>query len=203
MAEPWIDDVEALDAIYDTAPAQASLRKVARRLTPTYRKWIMASRFCIVSTVGPEGADGSPRGDDGPVVSELNAGTLALPDWHGNNRVDTLRNVVRDGRIALLFMVPGCDNMVRVNGRGRVSAGADLRARFQRDGKQPRTVIVIAIEEVYFQCARAIRRSGLWNGQGPDDLPTAGDILAEMTQGDIDGAAYDAEWPKRADKTLW
>lgn len=199
----WIDDIDALEAIYGTDPSAASLRKVAKRLTPTYRKWIMASRFCIVSTVGPEGADGSPRGDDGPVVAELDPGTLALPDWHGNNRVDTLRNIVRDGRMALLFMVPGSDSVVRVNGRGRVSADAGLRARFDRDGKQPRTVTVIEIDEVYFQCARALRRSGLWSGQMPGDLPSAGDILQELTQGEIDGALYDTEWPKRADDTMW
>lgn len=200
----WIDDIAALEAIYSTPPSEAAIVKVAQRMTPLYRKWIMASRFCILSTVGPEGADGSPRGDDGPVVVELDPGTLALPDWHGNNRVDTLRNIVRDGRIALLFLVPGSNSAVRVNGRARLSADAALRERFARDGKLPRTVIVISIGEIYMQCARALRRAALWSGDlAPADLPSPGDILAEMTAGRIDGAEYDRTWPARAAETLW
>ena len=200
----WIEDIATLEAIYSAPPSEAAVAKVARRMTPLYRQWIMASRFCIVSTIGPEGADGSPRGDDGAVVMELDEGTLALPDWHGNNRVDTLRNVVRDGRIALMFLVAGSDNAVRVNGTARLTADANLRARFDRMGKQPRSVIVIAIDEIYIQCARALKRAHLWEGQPKaTGLPTAGDILAEMTQGRIDGKAYDEEWPARAADTMW
>lgn len=123
----FIDDITALEALYGT-PGAASIRKVARQLTPLYRKWIMASRLCVLSTVGPEGVDGSPRGDDGPVVMELDPGTLALPDWRGNNRLDSLRNIVRDPRVALMFMVPGSNNVVRVNGTARLTADADLCA---------------------------------------------------------------------------
>ena len=99
-----IDDIETLEALYGT-PGDAALRKVARRMTPAYRRWIAASRFCVLATVGPEGTDASPRGDDGPVVAELDPGTLAMPDWRGNNRLDSLRNIVHDGRVALMFMV--------------------------------------------------------------------------------------------------
>ena len=106
MAEGDITDIAALEALYGT-PSEASLVKVAKTLTPLYEKWIMASRLCVVSTVGPDGTDGSPRGDKGPVVLELDPGTLAMPDWRGNNRMDTLRNIVADGRVSLLFMVPG------------------------------------------------------------------------------------------------
>ncbi len=100
-----IETIEALEALYG-APSGAALRKVAKRLTPMYRQWIAASRFCILATVGPEGTDASPRGDDGPVALELDAGHLALPDWRGNNRLDSLRNIVTDGRVSLMFMVP-------------------------------------------------------------------------------------------------
>lgn len=199
----YIEDIAALEALYGTPP-EAAMRKVARSLTPTYRRWIMASRLCMVSTVGPDGTDGSPRGDDGPVVLELDPQTLAMPDWRGNNRIDTLRNIVADGRISLMFMVPGSNNVVRVNGQARVTADADLRARFDRKGRQPATVIVIKIGEVYSQCARALLRSRTWtSGDESAGLPTAGDILDEMTKGEIDGQVYDRDWAPRAAETLW
>lgn len=199
----WIEDIAALEALYGE-PGEASLKKVARRMTPEYRRWIMASRFCVLSTVGPEGADGSPRGDDGPVVVELDEQTLALPDWRGNNRIDTLRNIVRDPRIALMFMVPGSSNAVRVNGEARVTADEDLIARFDRNGKRPRSVIVIRIQEIYTQCARAIIRARLWSGEDEStDLPTVGQILSAMTEGDFDGESYDRDWAGRAATTMW
>lgn len=199
----FIETPEELSQVYGT-PAAAATRKVARQMTPDYRTWIERARFCVVSTVGPEGADGSPRGDDGPVVRELDPGTLALPDWHGNNRVDTLRNIVRDPRMALMFMVPGSNNVVRVNGRGRVTTDGDLCASFARGGKQPRSVVVMQIDEIYFQCARAVMRAGLWAGRDESEgLPSPGQILAGMTEGEVGGEHYDREWPERAAKTLW
>ncbi len=200
----WIDSPEALAALYPDAPAPAATVKVARRLTPLYRAWIARSRFCVLSTVGPEGTDGSPRGDDGPVVQELDPGTLLMPDWRGNNRIDSLRNIVRDGRVSLLFLVAGSDNAVRVNGTARLSADPALLARFARGGARPRSVIVIAIAEVCSQCARALIRSRLWrDGDQSAGLPTVGAILAEMSAGALDGEAYDAEWPVRAARTMW
>ncbi len=198
-----IDTLEKLEALYGT-PGAPTLRKVARRMTPAYRAWIARSRFCVLTTVGPEGTDGSPRGDDGPVVLELDPGRLALPDWRGNDRIDSLRNVVRDGRVSLMFLVRGSTNAVRVNGQATLSADPELLARFERGGKLPRSVILVEIGEIYFQCARAVMRAGLWSGA--DDsagLPTAGDILAEMTEGAVGGAAYDAAWPGRAAASLW
>ncbi|TMM51585.1 pyridoxamine 5'-phosphate oxidase family protein [Sulfitobacter sabulilitoris] len=200
----WIEDQTELEVHYGS-PGAPSLRKVARHLTPLYRDWIMASKFCVLTTVGTEGTDGSPRGDDGPVVLELDPGTLALPDWRGNNRLDSLRNIVTDGRVSLMFMVAGSNTVVRVNGRARLTDDAGLRARFDKDGRQPATVIVIRIAEVYTQCARALIRSGLWTAaQGRTaDLPTPGQILAEVTSGEEGGAAYDGAWGERAAKTMW
>ncbi|WP_170402745.1 pyridoxamine 5'-phosphate oxidase family protein [Ruegeria arenilitoris] len=199
----FIEDIEALEGLYGT-PAAPSLRKVAHSLTPLYRKWIMASRLCILSTVGPEGTDGSPRGDDGPVVLELDPMTLALPDWRGNNRLDSLRNIVRDPRVALMFLVPGSNNVVRVNGQARLTADADLRARFEKNGKQPATVAVIEISEIYTQCARAMMRARTWSaGDESANLPTVGEILAEASAGEEGGARYDSEWGARAAKTMW
>ncbi len=199
----FIDDIATLEALYGK-PGSPSLRKVARRLTPLYRQWIMSSRLCVLSTVGPEGIDGSPRGDDGPVVVELDAGTLALPDWRGNNRLDSLRNIVRDERVALMFIVPGSNNVVRVNGSARLTADQALRDRFEKRGKTPATVIVIQISEIYTQCARALIRAKTWTSEDESaGLPTAGEILAEMTAGEEGGAEYDREWGARAARTMW
>lgn len=198
----WLDE-GGLAAIYG-APNAASTEKVADRITPDYRRWIEAARFCVLSTVGPEGTDASPRGDDGPVVRLLDDRHIALPDWRGNDRIDSLRNIARDGRASLMFMVRGARNVIRVNGRARLTADAGLRESFCRDGRYPRTVIVLRVGEVYFQCARAVIRAGLWAGQ--DDsagLPTPGQILAGMTGGAVGGDAYDAGWPARAAATMW
>lgn len=198
-----ITSIAALEALYGQAGAP-SLRKVADRLTPLYRKWIMASKLCVLSTVGDNGTDGSPRGDDGPVVTELDEFTLAMPDWRGNNRLDSLRNIVADGRVSLMFVVPGSNNVVRVNGTAYLTDDAGLRGRFEKKGRLPATVIVIQIAEVYTQCARALMRAGTWAGADESTgLPTVGEILAEMTSGEEGGAPYDNAWGARAKDTMW
>ena len=202
MVQDQITDIAALEALYGR-PGEASLIKVAEYLTPLYTKWIMTSRLCIVSTVGPDGTDGSPRGDDGPVVQALDQNTLLLPDWRGNNRMDTLRNIVADGRISLLFMVPGSHNVIRINGTAVVSIDADLIDRFDQSGRKPRSVVVITVAEVYSQCARALMRARVWTGDDESgDLPSVGALLAEQ-KADFDGVSYDAAWDERAAKTMW
>ena len=202
MVDDVIADIATLESLYGT-PGEASLIKVADRLTPLYSKWIMASRFCVVSTVGPDGTDGSPRGDDGPVVQIQDPKTLLLPDWRGNNRMDTLRNIVADGRISLMFMVPGSNNVVRLNGTAVLSRSLELLNRFSDKGRLPRSVAVITVAEVYSQCARAVMRADLWQGEDATaGLPSVGDLLAEQKAG-FDGAAYDAAWAPRAAKTMW
>jgi PPOX class probable FMN-dependent enzyme len=199
----WITSLDDLHAQYGT-PGQAATVKVTPHLTKAYRTWIDRARFCILTTVGPEGTDGSPRGDDGPVVRVLDPRTLAMPDWKGNDRIDSLRNILRDGRISLIFLIPGSSTAIRVNGTARLTADEPLRESFRRGDTLPRSVIVIAIAEVYSQCARAILRAGLWTGGDQSaGLPTAGDMLREITEGCIDGAAYDADWPGRAARTMW
>ncbi len=180
------------------------MRKVVHQLTPLYRQWILASRLCVLSTVGPDGVDGSPRGDDGPVVAELDASTLAMPDWRGNNRLDSLRNIVRDPRVSLMFFVPGSNNVVRVNGSARITANERLRHQFEKGGKFPATVIVINIAEIYSQCARALMRAHFWtSGDESRSLPSIGQLLSEVSQGEEGGAQYDGEWAARAAKTMW
>lgn len=200
-----IDTVEQLETLYG-ATNEASLVKESDRLTPHYRAYIEASPFLALATVGPEGLDCSPRGDRDEVVRIADDKTLLLPDRRGNNRVDSLRNVVRDPRVALLFLIPGSGNTLRVNGRARLSIDPELLASFAVDGKAPRSVATIAIDSVFFQCARAVVRSELWNpGRhvDPRALPTPGQILAGMSRGRVGGKAYDEEWPERASRTLW
>ncbi len=197
-----IETIEELEALYGT-PQAASQVKVATQITPSYKALIEAAPFVALATVGPEGTDCTPRGDQGQVVFIEDKHTLALPDWRGNDRLDTLRNVVRDGRVSLMFMVPGSTMIVRVNGRAKISAAADKIAQYGKAGKLPRTVMLIKIEELYFQCARAVIRADLWNTSNTPSLPTAGDILHEMTSGEFEGKDYDKSWPARAAKTLW
>ncbi|UTP37769.1 pyridoxamine 5'-phosphate oxidase family protein [Phenylobacterium sp. LH3H17] len=200
-----IATIEALEAIYG-APNEASTIKEADRITPQYRALAEASPFVALATAGPEGLDCSPRGDDGQVVRIKDERTILMPDRRGNNRCDSLRNIVRDPRVALLFLIPGSGNTLRINGRAEVSIAPELLASFVVKGQAPRSVVVITVESVYFQCARAIVRSDLWNSEkrvDPSVLPTAGQILAELSEARVGGAAYDAEWPKRAAKTLW
>lgn len=199
-----ITSVEQLKQIYDGV-TEASTAKVTVSLTPGYRQMIEASPFVALATVGPEGLDCSPRGDLGGVVRVRDDETLLLPDWRGNNRVDSLINIVRDPRVALMFLVPGSNTTMRVNGRAVVSVEPSLLESFEMDGRHPRTVAVVTINEVYFQCARALIRSDLWNATrfvDPKGLPTPGQLL-QAAKADFDRETYDREWPARAAKTMW
>ena len=200
-----IRTIEQLEAIYGF-PGEASTVKVADRVTPSYRVLIEKSPFAALATSGLEGLDCSPRGDVPGFVRVHDEKTLMMPDRRGNDRIDSLRNIVRDPRVALLFLIPGSGTTLRVNGHAQVSDDPELRVSFKMEGKAPRTVIVIAVEEVYFQCARAIVRSDLWNPEkrvDPKSLPTPGQILAEMSQDRVGGEEYDRAWPERARQSMW
>lgn len=197
--------IEQLEAIYGF-PNDASTVKVADRVTAPYRILIEKSPFAALATCGPEGIDCSPRGDLPGFVRIQDERTLMMPDRRGNNRCDSLRNIVRDPRVALLFLIPGSGSTLRVNGRAQVSAEPELLMSFTFEGKTPRTVIVMTVEEIYFQCARAIVRSDLWNPDkriDPKTLPTPGQILAEMSDNAVGGEKYDRDWPERAHQTMW
>ncbi|MCJ9713766.1 pyridoxamine 5'-phosphate oxidase family protein [Bordetella hinzii] len=187
-------------------PAQPSLAKEVDHVHPHYRAFIEAAPFAILATAGPEGLDASPRGDPPRVVKREDEPPHLLPDRRGNNRIDSLRNVLDDPRVALLFLIPGVGETLRVNGRAQISVDPGLLARFAMDGKPPRSVLVIHVEKVFFQCARAIVRSGLWDPAtqiARDQLPSTGRMLADLSAGTIDGAAYDRDLPERTRKTLY
>ena len=206
MAE--VRTIAALERIYGdgAAVAPASTVKVADHITPHYRRFIEASPFLALATAGRGGLDCSPRGDVPGFVRVAGPRTLLLPDRRGNNRIDSLRNVVEDPRIGLMFLIPGIGNALRVNGRATIEDDPALLESFAIDGRAPRTVMVIAVEAVYFQCARALIRSGLWRAENQVDprfLPSPGQILAELSGGRVGGEAYDNSWAARARETLW
>ncbi|MGQ3209508.1 MAG: pyridoxamine 5'-phosphate oxidase family protein [Shinella sp.] len=199
-----VTSVDQLNALYGE-PGEASLVKVTNFLLPEYRAMIEASPFMALATVGPEGLDCSPRGDAGSIIHIEDERTLMLPDWRGNNRIDSLSNIVRDPRVALMFLIPGSNTTMRLNGRAVVRIDEAITERFEMDGRHPRSVVVITIEEVYSQCARAVLRADLWNPEKFRDtscLPTVGQMLALAKKG-FDGVAYDREWPGRAAKSMW
>jgi len=200
-----ITTVEQLEALYGL-PGETSTVKEVDTITPHYRAFIEAAPFAALATTGPEGLDCSPRGDKPGFIRVHDARTLLLPDRRGNNRVDSLRNVVRDPNVALLFLIPGSGTTLRVNGRAHLSVEAQLLQSFAVEEKAPRSVMVISVGSVYFQCARAIVRSDLWNPAkhiDPKSLPSPGEILAAFSGDRVGGEDYDRAWPARAQQTLW
>ncbi len=200
-----IETLEQLEKIYGQ-PAKASLIKEVPHIIPHYRRFIELSPFCTLATVAPQGMDCTPRGDRPGFVRVHDERTLMMPDRHGNNRTDSLSNIVTDPRIALCFMVPGSTNCLRVNGTAHISVDEELKASFAVEGKEPRSVIVMRSEAVYFQCGRAILRSKLWDidaQSNADTLPKPGEVLAWLSDNQIGGEEYDNGWEERARGTLW
>ncbi len=199
-------DEAALRSVYSTGPGETSLAKVADHVHALYRPYIEASPFAVLATLGSEGLDTSPRGDAPGFVHIADPHTLLLPDRRGNQRIDSLRNIARNPQVALLFLIPGVGEALRVNGTARISALPVLCEHFAVDGKPAASVLVISVRSVFFQCARALKRSGLWNPAqhvAAGTLPTPGAILECLSQVGIDGQAYDAALQARQAATLY
>ena len=201
-----ISDEAALTALYGESSAGAIAKEIDY-IHPHYQAMIEASPFMVLATSGPGGLDCSPRGDPvGSFVQVLDEHTVLIPDRRGNNRLDSLKNIVADPRVALLFLIPGVGETVRINGRAAISTDPALLERFPFRGTLPRSVIVVTAERVYFQCPKALVRSELWNPARQIDrkaLPTTGTILADITAGKVGGAQYDQEYPERLRTTLY
>lgn len=200
-----VADPAALQALYGE-PGVTSLAKVVDHLHPHYIRMIEAAPFAVLATIGPHGLDTSPRGDAPGFVAIEDSSTLLLPDRRGNNRIDSLRNVVNDPRVALLFLIPGVGETLRVNGRAVVSIDPALLDRFAVDRKRPRSVLVITVQSVFFQCSRAVIRGGLWNPSRQIErsaLPSTGTILGDLSRGEVDGHTYDRDLPGRVATTLY
>lgn len=204
MISKRISTLTELEALYPE-PLEASVKKELSALNEYYRKIIAASPFVTIASSGPDGMDCSPRGDGAGFVKILDDRTLAIPDRRGNNRLDTLRNIVVDPRVALLFLIPGYNETLRVNGQAYLTLDAELLETFEVNGKMPHTAIVIEIDQVYFQCARALKRSQLWNTSSYRDvesLPSAGTLIRSAID-DFDAEVYDAQLQERQEQTLY
>lgn len=199
-----LTSIKQLEAIYGQ-PHERAVRKQIPFLNEDYQAMVRASPMVIIGSAGPDGLDSSPRGDAPGFVQILDEHTLALPDRPGNNRIDTLRNVLHDPRVSLLFIIPGIGETLRVNGTARISVEPELLERFAVNGKLPRTVLLIAIEAAFFHCSKAIVRSELWNPERYLDrsaVPSAGAIHKRLNEG-FDAEAYDRETPARVQASLY
>jgi uncharacterized protein len=204
--EHLITTIDQLETLYSDAPYGPALFKETDRITAQYRKLIEAAPFVVLATSGPDGLDCSPRGDPPGFVRVVDETTLVIPDRRGNNRIDSLRNLVRDPRISLLFLIPGVGETMRINGRAKISTDPKLTESFAVNGKVPKCVLVVTVEKAYFQCTKAIIRSKLWDPASSVDrktLPTPGSILAEITNGKMGGPDHDKAAPARIKETIY
>ena len=200
-----IETIEALEALYGE-PMQLALDKEVDTIIPAYRAFIDKAPFVVVATNGPEGLDCSPRGDGAGFVHVADRKTVLIPDRRGNNRLDTLKNIVRDGRIALLFLIPGVGETMRINGRASLSADPELCSPFTVKGKTPATVIVVTVESIYVQCSKALVRSKLWDADAKvtrTELPSMGDMIKMLADESFDSEAFEANYPELLKETLY
>lgn len=204
--EHLVTTMSELEALYPEAPYPPAVVKEIDHISPQYRKLIESSPFMVLATSGPEGLDCSPRGDPPGFVRVRDDKTLLIPDRRGNNRIDSMRNLVRDSRVALLFLIPGLGETMRVIGRAAISTDPELCASFELFGKKPRCVLVVTVERAFFQCTKAIIRSKLWDPATQVDragMPTTGKILAEISGGKIGGDEHDRAAPERIKQTIY
>ncbi len=200
----FIDTPEELHALFGEPSANA-LRKETDHLHPIYQRWIQASGFAVLATRGPDGLDTSPRGDPVPLVRIIDDKTLLVPERKGNNRIDGLRNLLYDPHVSLIFLVPGVDETLRVNGSARITADPALMQSLAVDGKPPTCALWIHVDQVFFQCGKSMMRSGLWQPRAGDapQPPTAGEIFAALSGGEIDSQRYDQEKPQRLKDAMY
>jgi PPOX class probable FMN-dependent enzyme len=201
----WVTTLEVLGTLY-SRPLDRVLKKELDYIDELGRAFIAASPFVVLATGGGQGLDCSPKGDKpGFVQVEDDGRTLLIPDRPGNNRIDGLKNLIEDQRVGLIFLAPGANEIFRVNGHARISFDPKLTARFAVDGKQPRTVIVVTVDQAFQHCPKALIRSDLWKagaGGRPDAVPTHGDFAAARND-EIDSVAFNAEYAKRIPKELY
>ena len=201
-----ITTMEQLEALYSEGVYPPAKHKEVDRITAAYRKLIEASPFFALATSGPDGLDCSPRGDPAGFVRVVDETTVIVPDRRGNNRIDSLRNLIADPRVALLFLIPGVSETLRIMGRATICTDPALCESFTMQGKAPRSILVVKVDKVFFQCAKAIVRSRLWDPRTQVErasLPTPGAILAEITGGKLGGPEHDRLAPERMKATIY
>jgi PPOX class probable FMN-dependent enzyme len=200
-----IETVEQLRAVY-AAPSELAIRKQLSALDRHCRRFIELSPFVLLGTSDAQGRqDVTPRGGPPGQVAVLDDRRVALPDWPGNNRLDALTNMLERPKVGLLFMVPGIDETLRVNGSVEIRVDEDLLRRFETNGKLPRSVLVIGVEEAYLQCAKALMRSKLWSPEVKVErrvLPSISEMIKDQLALDAP-AATQAEVTERYAKILY
>lgn len=201
-----VTSLEALATIYKK-PADGVLRKVTDYITEPGRAFIAASPFIILSTATDDGIDCSPKGDAPGFVQLVDDRTLLIPDRPGNNRIDGMKNIIANPRVGIIFVVPGVNETFRVNGRAYISVAPPLLSRFQVQGKPPRTVLVVKVDEAFAHCPKALVRSNLWQAAGkgrPAGVPSIGEFAAFRDGGDAAYAEkYNADYAKRIPQELY
>jgi uncharacterized protein len=200
-----ISTLAQLDQHYGD-PVPAAIIKEIDYISEHYRAFIEKAPFVVLATVGPEGLDCSPRGDPAGFVRVRDRKTVLIPDRRGNNRIDSLRNIVRDPRVALLFMIPGIGNTLRINGRAEICTDPELLTSFCINNNAPKTVLTVTVDRIYTQCPKALVRSRLWSQEAQiarSALPSAGEMLESLSKGSIDGAEYDRAYPQRLKETIY
>ncbi len=199
-----ITTIDDLEKLYDH-PQKRSLVKEISYISEHYARFIEKSPFVIIASSGPDGLDCSPRGDPPGFVRIIDEKTLMIPDRRGNNRIDTLRNLIIDPRISLLFLIPGIGETLRVNGTAKIVSEPNLCKSFELQNKVPQSILVVNAEQVYFQCQKALVRSGLWKAEHHitrSTLPSIGDIIQGL-DAEFDGSSYDQNYPEYLKKTIY
>ena len=203
--ERQITSIEELEALYDKAVGP-SVAKEIDHISEHYRAFIEKAPFVVIATSGPGGLDCSPRGDPAGFVRVLDRKRVLIPDRRGNNRLDSLRNLVEDPRVSLLFLIPGVNETLRINGRARIIVDAALAASFAINDKMPKILLEVTADRVYYQCAKALVRSRLWASEAQlprSALPSTGQILEQITNKEIDAAEHDRGYPERVKQTIY
>ncbi|MBA3694473.1 MAG: pyridoxamine 5'-phosphate oxidase family protein [Acidobacteria bacterium] len=197
---------DELEKLYGE-PNELSVLKVNDFLDENSRAFIEAAPFAVLATSDRKGnLDCSPRGDRAGFVRVADEKTLLLPDRRGNNRTDSLKNIIENPQVALLFFVPNVAETFRVNGTAQISVAPDLLEQFAVEGKTPKTILIICVREAFVHCSRALVRSDLWHPEkhfSAGNVPTMGTILAAHMKGKMDANEYDRELPEGVRKTLY
>lgn len=200
-----ISDVDDLRSRYH-APTPEVLHKERPVVDPSAAELIAIAPLVVIATTSANGADASPRGGPPGFVVTLDEHTIAFGDLAGNNRLDSYANIVENPEVGLLFLIPGLEETLRVNGRARITTDPDVLDRTTIDGRRPKLAVAIDVEECYIHCGKAIRRSGLWDPStwpGADERPTAGEVIVGQYSLDLDPSLIDADLDAGYEATLW
>ena len=203
-----LTSIEQLEAVYGRA-VPAAMTKEIDHISIHYAQFINKAPFVVLATSGPGGLDCSPRGDPPGFVRIQDEKTLLIPDRRGNNRIDTLKNLIENPEISLLFLIPGIGETLRVNSCAKIMISPELIESFRMQDKLPRSIVQVNVRSVYFQCQKALVRSGLWRAETQiprSDLPSTGTMLEHLAKAnhqEFNGKSYDSGYSEHMKKTIY